>query len=273
MSGNMNLEEAKANIGKEVIFDNSIFENCNRPQIKSLKLAYRILIFDTRNSFVCINIFDDQNEMIDSFFVEPESLKIKEQIMNYKIKVTPETSEEVQKLFFELGYIWHFKGRKISYKEKPYLFAESDGYIMYDYNTNFFNSTKNQEITLPQLRDLAVLKRNDVNDATHEHIESGNKYYRGFKDYVFDGVEWILTDITFPNSLKPINRGMTWQDALCAVADGKDIDMRFNGEFEPLINLLEAWLYGKEFRIKPQIFYIKGGNYTKEELLKIAENM
>lgn len=202
--------------------------------------------------------------------------KPKKEMESYKIKVTPETTEEVQNLFFELGYIWHLKGRKISYKEKPYLFAESDGYIMYDYNTNFFNSTKTQEITLPQLRDLAVLKRNDVNDATHEYIESGNKYYRGFKDYVFDGVEWILTDITSPNSLKPINREMAWQDALRAVADGK--------EGQCWDNLTKSWytlnhhstwsvyeLSQEKLRLKPKTIHVESGDYTKDEINSLLE--
>ncbi|QHJ85747.1 MAG: hypothetical protein [Bacteriophage sp.] len=186
---------------------------------------------------------------------------------NYKIKVTPETSAEVQELFFELGYSWQVGGNKVRcYLDMKFIYI-GDGVIFYKSSSECVGFDY-QEITLPQLRDLVVLQRNDVGDATHEHIRSGNKYYRGFADYCFSGIEWILTDITFPNSLKPINKEMTWQDALRAVADGKDIDMRFNGEFEPLINLLEAWLYGKEFRIKPQNIKLNG-EHTKEEWLKI----
>ena len=58
----MNLEEAIANIGKDVVLD----RNEIRKEVEQ---------------------------------------QLKEQPMqNYKIKVTPETSEEVQRLFFELGY-------------------------------------------------------------------------------------------------------------------------------------------------------------------------
>lgn len=259
----MNLEEAKANIGKEVIYIGD-----DRELINDVLKGKKLLIAEPTKSMTT-NVLIEYDELC-FWNIDPKHLKLKEQPMqNHKIKVTPETSEEVQRLFFELGYEWNSCGKKIKQYDNNFsnLFI-IDGYI-YKYTTT---DILLEGITLPQLRDLVVLKRNDVSDATHEHIRSGNKYYRGFKDYVFDGVEWILTDITFPNSLKPINRGMTWQDALCAVADGKDIDMRFNGEFEPLINLLEAWLYGKEFRIKPQNIKLNG-EHTKEEWLKILGEM
>ena len=271
----MNLEEAKANIGKEVTFKDSMFENCDLVFIDIFKSAKKVTISDVDEDKVVIKLFNEPDEM---FVVNPKHLKLKEQPMNYKIKVTPETSAEAQELFFELGYKW--LAQEDGYQEPKY--TDSRQYI-FAYQKNMkltapyiglsqFELHLNQEITLPQLRDLVVLKRNDMGDATHEHIRSGNKYYRGFKDYVLDGVEWILVDIRYPQLLNPINKEMTWQDALRAVADGKDIDMRFNGEFEPLINLLEAWLYGKEFRIKPQNIKLNG-EYTKEEWLKILGEM
>ena len=157
MGDDMNLEEAKANFGKEIIFNDSIFENRNKYHVNNLKLAYRILIFDTRGSFVCINLFDDQNEMIDSFYVEPKHIKLKEQ---------------------------------------------------------------------PRVKEL-------------------NKFVH----------------------LKSTE--MTWQDALRAVADGKDV------EAEGFYNIKE-WLElnigtAKGFRLKPKTIHIDGGDYTKEELLDIIE--
>lgn len=273
----MNLNEAKANVGKEVVLDESTKPYSNHTSILSNRCQ------DVKKGTI-LGIEENKSVLIDVYggfhmYVYPKHIKLKEQPMqNYKIKVTPETSAEAQEFFFELGYKW--LAQEDGYQEPKY--TDSRQYI-FAYQKNMkltapyiglsqFELHLNQEITLPQLRDLVVLKRNDIGDATHEHIRSGNKYYRGFKDYVFDSVEWVLTDITFPNSLKPINKEMTWQDALCALADGKDIDMRFNGEFEPLINLLEAWLYGKEFRIKPQNIKLNG-EHTKEEWLKILGEM
>ena len=133
-----------------------------------------------------------------------------------------------------------------------------------------FNAT---EITIPQLRDFVVLKRNDVSDATHRSLFCDDFYYVGEDVYIFEDGEWKKSVIN-PKDLNGLlgKIEMTWQDALCALADGKNIDMRFNGEFEPLINLLEAWLYGKEFRIKPQNIKLNG-EHTKEEWLKILGEM
>lgn len=258
----MNLEEAKANIGKEVIYIGDDRELIN-DVLKGKKL---IISYPTKNTKTSVLIeYDD----LCFWNVDPQYLKLKEQPMkNYKIKVTPETSEEVQRLFFELNYAWSGGNKTTKYKDSLYIHT-IDKIITVTNCEETYSDLNATEITIPQLRDFVVLKRNDMGDATHEHIESGNKYYRGFKDYVFDGVEWVLTDITFPNSLKPINRGMTWQDALRAVADGKDVERFKNGEWQ---NINDAFKYSR-YRLKPKTIYIDGGDYTKEELLEIAGEM
>lgn len=81
---------------------------------------------------------------------------------NYKIKVNDEAeSKEAQELFFELGYIVvnHVDN------EKGFIVVskEADSPFNFDYWCSV-----DKELTLPQLRDLVVLKRNDVKDATHE---------------------------------------------------------------------------------------------------------
>lgn len=254
---NMNLEEAKANIGKEVLHiktnENYIIDS----------IGSRSLVFVKKKS------------REQTYYVDPHLLKLKEQSMqNYKIQVTPETSEEVQKLFFELGYEWNSCGKKIKQYDNNFsnLFI-IDGYI-YKYTTT---DILLEGITLPQLHDLVVLKRNDVGDATHEHIRSGNKYYRGFEDYCFSGIEWVLTDITFPNSLKPINKEMTWQDALRYLENGEDVEF-YNQTTKVWHNLIDSTIRSMrasngKFRLKPKTIHIDGGEYTKEELLKIAGEM
>lgn len=191
---------------------------------------------------------------------------------NYKIKVTPETSAEVQELFFELGYSWRVGGNKVRcYLDMKFIYIE-DGVIFYKSSSECVGFDY-QEITLPQLRDLVVLERNNVLDATHKDDING-KYYVGCYVYVWQVTSWTraLLDKSEVDMVRltPITKDveMTWEDALRAVVDGNDIDMRFNDEFEPLINLLEAWLYGKEFRLKPQTIKLNG-EHTKEEWLKI----
>lgn len=103
---------------------------------------------------------------------------------NYKIRVNNEAeSKEAQELLFELGYYWAYRsiGKKFFYEERDiFLFANVDGVISTCTggieNTDFFNSNSAKEITLPQLRDIVVLHRNDVKDATHKYIGGGAAY-------------------------------------------------------------------------------------------------
>lgn len=79
---------------------------------------------------------------------------------NYKIKVKDEAeSKEAQELFFELGYRWNHNG-------KTYFKVSSGEILAYSRGVLFqCGDDTGSEITLPQLRDLVVLKRNDINDA------------------------------------------------------------------------------------------------------------
>lgn len=73
--------------------------------------------------------------------------------MNYKIKVTPETSAEVQELFFELGCVWADDrlGNKntVKYTEKPYIYVDANKYMTFSIEGShlFFEGHTNQEIT------------------------------------------------------------------------------------------------------------------------------
>lgn len=279
----MNLEEAKENIGKEVVYfgnDKNLLDDV----FKGKKL---IISEPTRSR--------EQNVLIeydDLYFwvINPLHIKLKEQPMqNYKIKVTPETSEEVQRLFFELGYRWTNGHKEVhATNEITFIFVDEDGMFFSEYH-KFMAIEYFQEITIPQLRDMVVLKRNDVGDATHIG-RSGSQYYRGYMDYLWNGVHWLVTVVN-DDAVTPIKKEsemkvkelnkfvnlksteMTWQDALRAVADGKDVEVKNISWFDINDLKLGQIKKGKAFRIKPQTIYIDGGDYTKEELLKIVGEM
>lgn len=274
----MNLEEAKANIGKEVIYignDRELIDN----------------VFNDKKLIICEptkrRALDVLIEYDDLCFwnIPPQDLKLKEQPMNYKIKVTPETSAEVQELFFELGYRWSTQdnaSQEPKYTDsREYIFAYQENMrLTAPYlDLRRFESRANQEITLPQLRDMVVLKRNDVSDTTH----TGNvsKFYVGdSKVYQYHDNNWIECNILEAN-LKKIKKQeleMTWQDALRAMADGKEVQYWNNlTKLWYTLNHHDTWsvyeLSQEKLRLKPTSIHIEGGDYTKEELLKIAGEM
>lgn len=113
---------------------------------------------------------------------------------NYKIKVKDEAeSKEAQELFFELGYSWSIHGKSFnkSVESGSYIFPQSNYFLQHGLG---LSST---EITFPQLRDLVVLKRGDVSDATHTCENDFN--------YICIDERWHLmtTDGWFPVSVNP----------------------------------------------------------------------
>lgn len=193
---------------------------------------------------------------------------------NYKIKVKDEAeSKEAQELFFELGYSWpgcvKYYNNIGSY---TFIAAYPDEMLLR------WRGDTDKELTLPQLRDLVVLKRNDVKDATHT-CENDFKYI------CIDG-RWHLmtTDGWFhvsvnPNALKPIQTAqavlndldelreeykdyhqspalISGAEALRALADGKEVEgfSEENEEWIPIVYFsvqdVVNGLY--KFRLKPQ---------------------
>lgn len=115
---------------------------------------------------------------------------------SYKVKVNNEQeSEEVQELFFELGFGWHCGDIKdLKNLDMAYLYTyDKSKDITCGSNESYFINHENKEITIQQLKDLVVLKRNDVGDATHT---SGNyQYYltsSEFFEYRFG--KWVNVD-------------------------------------------------------------------------------
>lgn len=125
-----------------------------------------------------------------------------------KIRVTTEKeSKEAQELFFELGYSWH--GREKCYNRiGNYVFitAYPDEMLL----RMGWGGDTNKEITLPQLKDMVVLNRNDIGDATHE--DNGIQYFESsdYKLFLMNDESWIDVTGTIVRSptFKPIEKEM-----------------------------------------------------------------
>ena len=106
---------------------------------------------------------------------------------NYKIKVNNEAeSKEIQELFFELGFGWCCGDiKKTRYTSASYIYCYkiSKGMTFGNRDDSFYNH-ENKEITLQQLRDLVVLKRSSIDDASFKdsfgdiwYVDSTNNYW------------------------------------------------------------------------------------------------
>lgn len=198
---------------------------------------------------------------------------------NYKIKVKNEAeSKEAQELFFELGYVW-----ADTKCQTPMKFTTSciysgfeDGELCRDY---YDENPDHQELTIPQLRDLVVLKRNDVKDATHRDKRDESIYLTSDKVIYYWQGEWCKSAINksndyenyIANSLTPIAQPqdpalISGADVPALIKKGESVQFRsvFNvqggGEWQDL-NLErdeEEFSLGDlintrfEWRLKPQ---------------------
>lgn len=126
--------------------------------------------------------------------------------MNYKVRVQNEAeSKEAQELFFELGYKWpNGKVENLKINEYPTIIrSHTPGSMTWSLGSERYYK-EHKEITLPELRDLVVLKRNSVWDYTHGS-SSGSKFYHCCNGdvYVFNDGSWVF-DHT--KALKPIEK-------------------------------------------------------------------
>ncbi|MFA3634499.1 hypothetical protein KWD68_03850 [Acinetobacter baumannii] len=188
---------------------------------------------------------------------------------NYKIKVKDEAeSKEAQELFFELGYSWHGCGKYYN-RIGNYTFITTypDEMLL----RMGWGRDTDKEITLPQLRDLVVLKRNSMDD--QNHVRHGCVAYLDSEGYTYTYSKqlesWIKTDD------KPITQDpalISGADALRALADGKEVDVHestyknevwFNlkeTKFTPAEILAEKVRnkpYTLTFRLKPQTIKVE----------------
>ena len=149
---------------------------------------------------------------------------------NLKIRVNSEAeSKEAQELFFELGYSWPSCGKNINNLNENYLVLLRGVSINWNMKEQFIVS-KAKEITLPQLRDLVVLKRNDVNDRNVTDPEpeySANLYLDSKGDlFVFHNPTqtWKESNLngmdSFYKVLKPITKEPAMKEYLNKLTDG-----------------------------------------------------
>ena len=136
-----------------------------------------------------------------------------------KIRVDNDAeSREVQELFFELGYKWFSGGNQVQHIKQScsssfgYLVAWSSGCFTDVIQCGCGNEDA-KEITLPELRDLVVLKRNDATDCTHWHVtgQANLPYLFAMDEWYFFGRNgWEKSTHTheFYNRLKPIEKPM-----------------------------------------------------------------
>ncbi|XYS24186.1 hypothetical protein ACSUBZ_12885 [Acinetobacter baumannii] len=184
---------------------------------------------------------------------------------NYKIKVKDEAkSKEAQELFVQLG----FEKTGFSCDEFPCYLATWEGGFS-DYVLDSLNiSRERKELTLPQLRDLVVLKRNDVKDATHRDKRDESIYLTSDKVIYYWQGEWCKSAINksndyenyIANSLTPITQPqdpalISGAEALRALADGKEVEFKHDTQgWVTCLGLnIERVLGGlHQLRLKPQ---------------------
>lgn len=150
---------------------------------------------------------------------------------NYKIRVNNEAeSKEAQELFFALGAS-RPDGTKNTY-HSPTVFGllVVDGLLNYVFAESVFYDSKAKELTLPQLRDLVVLKCNDSRDA---NVNQGGEipclydlYLTADKELYFYHCgkgKWLLSNLNHDEdyyaTLKPIEKSEHQAPALISGAD------------------------------------------------------
>lgn len=138
-----------------------------------------------------------------------------------KVKVNSESErEETANLLEQLGGDLHQFGIN---RVGIVIFTNGVIYCDYTYQEKHYDSKYGcKEITIPQLRDLVILKRNDVSDATHFdsnnyewYVASDEKHYR------MQGDIWVHQPYVNCLDLKPIEKPMTETEYLMQGKNGE----------------------------------------------------
>ncbi|EOH6307838.1 hypothetical protein ACMAV5_002003 [Acinetobacter baumannii] len=200
---------------------------------------------------------------------------------NYKIKVNDEAVfAEVVALCEQISGK-SFPYPNISCDPDLWIFIGPEGAFGWSLDLDHsWSGLDLKELTLPQLRDLVVLKRNDVKDATHRDKQQNSIYLTSDKVIYYWDAEWLNSAINksndyenyIANILTPITQPqdpalISGADALRALADGKDVEYNWLNQKSSqwmLISdeLKQFSLYGIlngitefgaiKFRLKPQ---------------------
>lgn len=213
----------------------------------------------------------------------------------YKIRVNSEAeSKEAQELFFELGYEWKYKNIGKNYHADSsigFLYADNGcittGDKEHGYDFFKYRSENNKRVTLAQLRDLVVLKRNDVKDA---NVSDGTHYnlYQTSDNRLFfyaeSANEWVISDLSGNAEtlakLKPITR----DPALISGAEAFTYLIGGSNDVQTKLNDTEKWRDvptgmswaafanpDRKFRLKPQTIKINGVDVPAPFNPKIGE--
>ena len=140
---------------------------------------------------------------------------------NYKINAKDAVeSLEIQGLFEQLGYMRAWDKNKVCF-EPNHIFAK-DGVLTWLHNDPIlFEKHVGKELTLPQLRDLVVLKRNDVKDANH-HAERGGEYFiTSDGDIYFWMGKWVKSTLGSAESLTATETSQPQDLALISGAEAE----------------------------------------------------
>ncbi len=134
---------------------------------------------------------------------------------NYKVRVENEAeSKEAQELFFELGATLGNGDHHAVMVPGICGIANIAGEINFIFNESVFIDIIAKELTFPKLRDLVVLKRNNVNDATHE--DNGHRYYTASNGnlYGFMNGKWLQFDGCKSPTFTQIKKSETMKEYL-----------------------------------------------------------
>lgn len=131
-----------------------------------------------------------------------------------RIKIdSSEMCQEAQELLIQLGKSWSCGGLNFSYPQKEVWLHTYATQIFWCHDSEISEYSDKQIVTIPQLRDMVVLKRNDVNDANYEirHPQNGLEKYlkQGDKLYQFCSTSWVAVNIkrhNRENMLRPIQK-------------------------------------------------------------------
>ena len=155
-----------------------------------------------------------------------------------KIRVNSEAeSEDAQCLFFELGYRW-LGGHGSSYFKINDNFKYITAYMRGMSLAQGTNGDAKKEITIPQLKDMVVLKRNDVSDANYKSatdfyfVSSMNEYY------FWNGDRWVESKIESIIGLDEIKKEMGVKELLLKLKDGSFVYS--NSEMDSVPHYVEA---------------------------------
>ncbi|UQS93216.1 hypothetical protein Brutus_00073 [Acinetobacter phage Brutus] len=154
---------------------------------------------------------------------------------SYKIRVNNEAeSKEAQELFFELGYSWPSTGKNVQ-SQFFFLIACGDGDLNWNTRSQF-GTDDSKELTLPQLRDLVVLKRNDVSDANYRSKSVLDGFYFKSSDgvfyFMFEG-KWVRSTTNTDEGLEPIAKDFGLISGAVALANVHKCIVQYLHDDEP----------------------------------------